>query len=46
MVRWSLAEYSGDNGNGGVVTGRRQRRQWKWWGGHWEQTEETVNVVG
>ena len=27
VVGWSLAEDRGDNDNGGVVTGRRQRRQ-------------------
>ena len=27
MVGWSLAEDRGDNDIGGVVTGRRQRRQ-------------------
>ena len=30
---WPLAD---DSESGGVGTGRKQRRQWNWWGDHWQ----------
>ena len=37
VVGWPLAD---DSESVGVGTGRKQRRQWNWWGDHWQGGSE------